>query len=386
VREKTAKIAVLAADAAGGAERTTVGLANGLSQRGYGVDLLLLDARGPFLDDILPDVHVVDFATRHVRSSVLRLVRYLRAEKPEVLFSNLDHLNVGALLARRLARAATRVVPIVHIALSQAIAGSKGFRAALLPRAIRWFYPSADAIVVVSQAAADDLVQTCNVPQRLVRVIYEILTPGVRERAAAPLDEPWFAPGQPDVILSAGRLTQQKDFPTLIRAFALLRRERRCRLLILGEGEDRRALEELVRELGLEDDVALPGYARNVFAYMARCALFVLSSAWEGMPLVLMEALAAGARVVATDCRGGSSEMLRGGKYGRLVPVGDAGILAAAMGEALCEPRHPLPEEALRRFALDTIVDQYAALIEELRRKEGGVNANVSALLTPRAR
>jgi glycosyltransferase involved in cell wall biosynthesis len=367
---KTAKIALLIADAAGGAERTTVRLANGLSQRGYEVDLLLLEARGPFLDDVARGVHVVDLAAPHIRSGLLRLVRYLRAEKPAVFFSNLDHLNVGALLARRLAGASTRVVPIVHIAFSKAIAGTKGWRAVLLPRAMRWFYPSSDAIVVVSRAAADDLVRTSDVPEGLVRVIYPILTPGIRERAAEPLDEPWLAPGQPDVILGVGRLTQQKDFPTLIRAFALLRRDCRCRLLILGEGEERGALEGLVRELGLENDVSLPGYARNVFAYMSRCALFVLCSAWEGMPMVVVEALAAGARVVATDCPGGSSEMLQGGKYGRLVPVGDAQALTEAMSAALREPRRPLPEEALRPFAVDTIVDQYVALIEELRRKE----------------
>jgi glycosyltransferase involved in cell wall biosynthesis len=166
------------------------------------------------------------------------------------------------------------------------------------------------------------------------------------------------------VILGVGRLTRQKDFFTLVRAFAELRRRRRARLIILGEGEDRAGLEALVAELGLGDDVALPGFRDNAPGYMARSSLFVLSSAWEGLPTVLIEALAVGTRVVSTDCPSGPREILQDGRLGALVPVGDAPALAKAMEDALDRADPPLPSEDLAVFTLDAAVDHYLRLIE----------------------
>jgi glycosyltransferase involved in cell wall biosynthesis len=177
-------------------------------------------------------------------------------------------------------------------------------------------------------------------------------------------DHPWLAPGQPPVILGVGRLSQAKDFPTLIRAFAKVRSRRAVRLIILGEGEARVELEALVGELGLADDVALPGFRENPMSYMAASALFVLSSAWEGLPTVLIEALAAGTRVVSTDCPSGPREILQGGLLGTLVPVGDATALADAMTDALDRPGTALPPDALTPFTSDAAVDHYLRLIE----------------------
>jgi glycosyltransferase involved in cell wall biosynthesis len=198
-----------------------------------------------------------------------------------------------------------------------------------------------------------------------VEVIYNpVITPAIVAQAQRAPDHPWFAPGQPPVILGVGRLTRQKDFFTLIRAFAALRRRRPARLVILGEGEDRPGLEALVAELGVGEDVALPGFRDDAPAWMARSALFVLSSAWEGLPTVLIEALAAGAAVVATDCPSGPREILQEGRLGALVPVGDAPALAAAMERSLAAGRTTLPPDALREFTLDAAVDHYLRLIE----------------------
>jgi len=228
------------------------------------------------------------------------------------------------------------------------------------------FYPLSDAIVVVSREAADDFLRITKAPAEIVRVIYPILTPGIAELTTFPLDDPWFAPGQPGVVLGVGRLTPQKDFSTLVRAFAAVRRQCDLRLMILGEGETRGQLEDLVKELGLTESVALPGNTKNVFAYMSRCALFVLSSAYEAMPMVLVEALASGAPVVATNCMCGPREILHDGKFGRLVPVGNVPALASAIHQSLSEPRRPPPEAALRPFAGDTVIDQYLRLITEV--------------------
>jgi len=165
-------------------------------------------------------------------------------------------------------------------------------------------------------------------------------------------------------MLGVGRMTPQKDFPTLIRAFAEVRRQRPARLIILGEGEERPGLENLIGELGLADDVALPGFRDDAIAYMACSALFVLSSAWEGLPTVLIEALAAGTRVVSTECPSGPREILQDGRLGALVPVGDASGLARAMIAALDRPAEALPPEALTPFTRDAAVDNYLRLIE----------------------
>jgi glycosyltransferase involved in cell wall biosynthesis len=175
---------------------------------------------------------------------------------------------------------------------------------------------------------------------------------------------PWFEPGQLPVVLGVGRLTRQKDFPTLIRAFAHLRSRREARLIILGEGEDRPELERLIGELQLTGDVALPGF-QNAMAYMARSALFVLSSAWEGLPTVLIEALAVGTRVVSTDCPSGPREILQDGRLGALVPIGDAVALARAMEAALDQPGGAVSPDALKPYTMDAAVDHYLSVIEQ---------------------
>jgi glycosyltransferase involved in cell wall biosynthesis len=220
-------------------------------------------------------------------------------------------------------------------------------------------------VVAVSRGAAEDLALS-GVPRDLLKVIYNpVITPSLVAQARQEPAHPWLAPGQPPVIMGAGRLTRAKDFPTLIRAFAEIRQHREARLMILGEGEERAGLTQLARELGLADDVALPGFTENAMSHMARAAVFVLSSAWEGLPTVLIEALAAGARVVSTDCPSGPREILQEGRLGALVPVGDAHALAEAVLEALERPSTPVPPSALAPFTKDTAVDHYLQVIDD---------------------
>jgi glycosyltransferase involved in cell wall biosynthesis len=190
-----------------------------------------------------------------------------------------------------------------------------------------------------------------------------VITPEVREKARARLQHPWFETGQPPVVLAVGRLTKQKDFPLLIRAFAQVCQKRRARLIILGEGPDRPLLEAQVSELGLEDEVALPGFVENPYAYMSRAALYVLSSQWEGLPTVLIEALYCGAPVVATDCPSGPREILANGRYGALVPMGDVSALAQAIEAGLAGKTPSPTAESWQPYALETVVDQYIRLL-----------------------
>ncbi len=351
----------------GGAERMMLNLARGFAERGLTVRLILAKAEGPYLDRVPPGVQMIDLEARRVLMSLPGLVRYLKHRQPAALLSTLPNANVVALWARRIAGVPTRVVVRESNMLSQVARHTALTRVRLLPFMARCFYPWADGIVAVSQGVAEDLAHITGLPLHRIRVIYNpVVTPELLEKAKEPVNHPWFNPGKPPVIIGVGRLTRQKDFSTLIRAFALVRQRRPARLIILGEGEERPLLNTLIRELGLAGDVALPGFVGNPYAYVARAAVFVLSSIWEGLPNVLIEALATGTPVVSTDCESGPAEILENGKYGRLVPVGDVDALAEAI---LATLNAPLAGEILRsrarEFSLECITDQYLSIIAE---------------------
>jgi glycosyltransferase involved in cell wall biosynthesis len=227
----------------------------------------------------------------------------------------------------------------------------------------------------VSQGVADDLAAVTGIRRERLRVIYNpVVSQRMRDLAREPptlstgCPHPWFAPGAPPVVLALGRLTVLKDYPSLIRAFGLLRRKHEVRLMILGEGQERPRLEGLVAQLGLCDCVALPGFGANPYAYLARAALFVLSSISEALPTALIEAMALGTPVVATDCKCGPKEVLQDGRYGALVPTGDVAALAEAMSATLTAPRRELPPEAVRPYTMDHAVDEYCRVIAEVTR------------------
>jgi glycosyltransferase involved in cell wall biosynthesis len=344
----------------GGAERTTLNVAEAIAARGYAVDLVLCRAKGPYLAEIPESVRVVDLGAQRVLLSLPSLMRYLRECEPRAVFSVM-HANFVALWAQRLVGSSTRLVVSERNTLSsmqQHYASDP--RMWLMPGLIKRFYPWAAGVVAVSRGVADDLARVTRIPRSRVQVIYNpVVTPQLRAKAQAGLEHPWFGPGQPPVVLGAGRLTAQKDFATLIRAFAKLRQALPARLLILGEGEDRATLEALVQQLGLQQDVSLPGFAANPYPYMIRASLFVLSSRWEGLPGVLVEALYCGAPLVSTDCPSGPREILADGRYGRLVPVGDVGAMARAMQAVLGGESVRPPAESWRPFELDVVVGQY---------------------------
>jgi glycosyltransferase involved in cell wall biosynthesis len=346
----------------GGAERVMLNLAEGFSHRGLDVELVLASAVGEYLGLVPPSVQLIDLKAPRVLASLPALVRYLRRVRPRALLSALDHANVVVLLARRLARMDGRVVISVHNHYSSSAASSRKIKVKILTLMMRWLYPGADAIVTVSHGVADDLTQTIGLDKRHLHTIYNpVVTPTLLTRLDEPVDHPWFMPGQPPVVLGVGRLTAQKDFPTLIRAFAELRQKREAHLIILGEGEDRTAIEGMIKELGIEHDVALPGFVSNPYPYMKHAAVFCLSSAWEGLSSVLVEAMACGTPVVSTDCPSGPSEILEGGRCGMLVPVGDPAAMATAIEHALsAKSRAPV---CPNRFGLEQAVDQYLKLL-----------------------
>ena len=348
--------------AGGGAERVMLNLARGFAAQGIEVDLVLAKAEGPYLAEVPPQINIVDLKAKRVLTSLPNLIRYLRKEQPAVLLSALEHANVIALWARKLSNVHTRVVISVHVTLSQDSSNAPTIRGRFFaPVAIKKFYPWADTVVVVSKAAQQDLLLTTKLDPERVRVILNpVISPDLFEKTKTRPEHPWFEPGQPPVILGVGRLTQAKDFPTLIKAFALVRKQRTARLMILGEGEDRSKLEKLISDLELQDDVCLPGFVNNPYAYMAHASVFVLSSVFEGLPTVLIESLAIGTPVVATDCPSGPREILQDGRYGPLVPVGNAQAIAEGVLACLQQTRSEnSQEDAWAPFELNKIVQQY---------------------------
>lgn len=349
---------------AGGAERVMLHLARGFRERGLAVDLVVFKAGGAFANDIPEGVRLVNLRTRRALTSLPALVRYLRRDRPPALVSTSPQANVLAVVAKYLAGVSTRLLLRQASTYSVGLGRWRGLHA-LLPLLVRQLYPRVDAIIAGSEGAANDLATTAGVPRDRITVIPSpLIAPELFAQAGESLDHPWFAKEAEPVVLAVGRLAEEKDFPTLIRAFEIVRARHRARLLILGEGEERPRLEALVQRLGLDAVVAFPGFVRNPFVYMAQAAVFVLSSVSEGSPGVLVQALACGARIVATDCPNGPREILGDGRFGRLVPVGDVAALAQAILAALDEPRANIPAEAWNPYSHAVAVDQHLALVQ----------------------
>lgn len=316
----------------GGAERAFVNLARGIAELGHRVDLVVGSAAGPLRAEVSPLVRVIDLAASRLAFALPGLIRYLRSERPDLLYSALEEAGILALMARRLSWVSTRIIPSIRNTLSDEARVSSPKRKLLLVLA-RWLYPLADAVIAVSKGVARDAAGVLHLPLASIHVIRNpTLTPELREAAMQPVDHPWFAPKSVPVILGCGRLAPQKDFATLIEAFALVRAKAPCRLMILGEGPLRQDLSRLAEERGIAEDVAMPGFDANPYRFMGKCDVFVLSSLFEGSPNVVVQALACGAPVVSTDCPSGPDEILEGVARGKLVPVGNAKRMADAIG------------------------------------------------------
>lgn len=343
-------------------------LANAFAARGLAVDLVLASAEGPFLEAVDPAVRIVDFGKGRVIKALWPLACYLRRQRPRAMLSAMAHANSVAVLARALSMLPLRLVVSQRNTPSVMNDGRGGFAA----RVNDWLYPYlyrfADGICTVSEGVSDDLARHTGLARSRIVTIYNPFDlERIEVRAAAPVHHPWFVEPGPPIVLAVGRLNPQKGFDTLIKAVALLRESRAVRLLILGEGAERGALQSLADSLGFDGDAfQMPGFVQEPHGYLARCDLFVLSSRFEGLPGVLIEAMACGAPVVSTNCPSGPDEILEHGRWGRLVAVDDVPALARAMDEALAVPRDRAPRvrDRARDFGMQQAVDAYLRLLE----------------------
>ena len=398
----------------GGAERAVLNIARGLSERGHKVDLAIFSPKLSYPKEVLEKVRLSVLCDpkeiskqelmgysgkilwNHERSSVygvlislssrvffnqkfkntstmfnllgysvfryheldrgLRTLRLVQSRSPDIVFPVLIKAEYAGFFGAMLASRSPRIIPIFQ---------NIEYLASKHRKRRRYLLGAADHIVTASDGVAENFSATHGVARDNMTTIHNpAFTPEIARHATQEPDHPWFGDGGPPIILGAGNLKPQKDFSTLIEAFHRVRGERPCRLLILGEGQLRYELESQVQALGLEGHVSLPGWTENPFAYMARAALFVLSSRFEGFGNVLVEALACGCPAVSTDCQAGPAEILEDPEL--LAPVGDREVLAQVMQRALARPAD---EEALRakaaRFSIDRAVDKYEKLIAD---------------------
>jgi glycosyltransferase involved in cell wall biosynthesis len=278
------------------------------------------------------------------------------------MLSAQSHVNMVAIVARLITSSPERLVVSEHNTMS--MASRNNAKQKMVPLLARCLYRSADEVVAVSNGVADDLVMTIGLQRKRITTIYNPVVSGdIHRMASMRPSHPWMDNARVPVILSVGRLTPQKDFASLIRAFAIVRKHRPARLIILGEGPERAGLESIVASRGLGRDVALPGFVQNPYCFMKRAAVFVLSSRFEGLPTVLIEAMACGSRVVSTDCPSGPAEILEGGRWGSLVAVGDEVALASAIERGLDHDGPDDASERAREFSVDRAVSAYAKIL-----------------------
>ena len=371
----------------GGAERSTLGIARGLLARGYAVDLILFEDSNAYPNETPREARrLVRRSARAqtfrewirrapafgIRRTLLRCVRlidlignvrfiaaYIRRERPDVLFPTLGEAKVSAILACFFVSPRPILIPVMRNVVMN--------RSLPLRILYRLLFPAADRIVAISEGVADSLVRILGVPRMKIVTIYNpVARPEIDALIGEIPDHSWLSEPGPPVFLSVGRLVPAKDFMTLLRAFHRVSSSRPARLVILGEGPQRNRLEHFVRRMGMAERISLPGWAPNPFAYMNRASVFVVSSKYEGLSLVLIEALACGCPVVSTDCPSGPAEILCNGEIGPLVPVGDDAALAAAMEHLLDNP----PNRAILRaraqhFSAEACAEHYDRLIRE---------------------
>ncbi|WP_338072131.1 glycosyltransferase [Haloarcula rubripromontorii] len=351
----------------GGAERVTVSVANGLSQRGYDVDLVVSYHEGDFRSDVAGTVNVVDLGTQRIPgigigASVPALVRYLRRRSPQILFSQMTYANVIHMASQVLSGADTVTISTIHNTL--------GMQEESKEKLVQWLQRrlahQSDQFVAVSEGVADSVVEHVGVDREKVSVLHNpIPVSEVQERAGESVEHPWVDSANRSVVLGVGRLERAKNFGSFLRAFERVHAARPdTRAIVVGRGSKRTELETLAAELGIDDVVSFPGFVDNPYGYMAGADVLAMSSVHEGLPTVLIEALACGCPVVSTDCPSGPAEILKDGEYGPLVDVDDDEGLAAAIQRTLDDP---LPSDVLveraNNFAPAAVIDQYEAFI-----------------------
>ncbi len=351
----------------GGVEKVLINLADGLTSNGLKTEIVVCSSHGEYLQEALSLVPVTDLQTNRVLGAILPLARYLRTRRPKYLITAKNYASIVALWARILSRVRTKIIIAIHSIVSRGEPGQRSFADRSIPALMKYFYRLADSIVAVSHAAASDAAQACSLPIGRISVIHNpVITTSFWNSLDSPIEIEGIDWDSGPIILAAGRLSPIKGFDELIRAFLDVPKEYNARLVILGDGPEKENLLALADSLGLSDRVSLPGYVHYTSAYMKKSRIFVLSSLWECLPTVVIEALAVGLTVVAYDCPGGLREIIGDGEDVVLVAPGDTRALSKAITDILRSPGISTVSCDLTEFTSTKSVQKYIELMHKL--------------------
>jgi len=361
----------------GGTERFLVNLLNGLGEGNSDLSLILEGTHGEYFNSLPKNINIVSLNTHRIFKIFFKLIKYLRNEKPDIIFCALPHVNIVSILAVIFSGSKTKIIISERSTFSRLASHSarklshKLIARFVFPLLMRALYPKADAIVCVSNGVADDLIKIVG-NLRNIKVIYNpVARPDVIRLSKDSVEHEWFLDKKVPVILAVGRFTKAKDYPTLLRAFSIVQNETDARLVILGKGEEKEKILSLIKSLGIEKNTALLGFQENPYKYMSKATVFVLSSTLEGFPNVLVEAMACGAPVVATNCESGPCEIIINRESGILVPVGQEKELSEAINYILKNEnfRKKISANGLARaefFSFNKGIAEYKNLFNEL--------------------
>lgn len=351
-------------------------ITNNIDQSKYAVSFVGLKIEESFKVEIPKDVCMVNLSNPYTPTALLKLILYFRKERPDIFVSAFPHINILTMMAKMISGVSTKVILTDHnhffgLARNARSLYRRFFGLFILPHLMRIFYPLSDVVICASEGVAESILDVVNIPDKVLVIYYPVATDIIQDLSGEPVDHPWFLQSEIPVVLAAGRLINQKDFPTLLRAFKLVIQAQPARLIILGEGKDREKLEKLAESLGIFDHVAFLGFQKNPFKYMGKASVFVLSSIHEGFGNVLVEAMACGTPVISTDCKSGPGEIIENGKSGILVPVGDYQSLSKAIIRVLADSSlgQSFSEEGIKRakyFSVEKNIRQYEDVFSKL--------------------
>lgn len=352
----------------GGAERVIINLANSFAEQEIKTDIVINSRTGAYLPDVSEKVTIVNLNALRGRDGygLPQLIKYLIAQKPDALLSTTHYSNERAILAKLLTGVKTKIVVREANHLSVQAHQMDDPKRKWTPITTKITYPWANGIIAVSESLSRDLQKVTGLSPSRINVVYNpSITPKVISMGKEYPEHEWFRESEPPVILAVGRLQKQKDYPTLIKAFAIIRKFISARLMILGETRNAvdSGIYKAIEENDFKDDIALPGFQKNPYSYIAHSAVVVSSSRFEGLSNVLVEAMALNTPVIATDCPGGSAEILNYGKYGDLVPVGDSQVMAQAIVKVLSGNTNSVDSAWLNKFKLETGTKQYLDIL-----------------------
>lgn len=351
----------------GGVEKMMINLINEFTKyENLSIDLLLIKDKSKYLQNISEKVNIIKLRSKHSSTSFIPILLYLKKNTPDAVLVAKERAGRAVILAKLLSRNNSRIVLRLGTNLARAMQGKHALARFIRYKLTRFFYRHFSAIVAVSDGVRQDTHTVSNVPLENIHVIRNpVITPQLLQQSTHTPNHPWLTRKTLPVIMGAGRLTQQKGFDTLIQAFALINKQIKSRLIILGDGDPKKELIELATTLGVQDLVDFPGFTNNPYSYLSHADLFILSSRWEGSPNALTEAMALGTQIVSTDCPSGPSELLQNGKIAPLVPVDDPATLANAAIQVLNNPIDPQKiKDAVSSYTPARAAEEYLKLLQ----------------------